>query len=82
MPPSGPAVAHTPDAAVGGARYRGLRAPTGVNTDPLRQPDQRLRALNAEPAVDGPRQELYCTKIGSTHPEEMYIVGAHMDGIG
>ena len=25
---------------------------------------------------------MYCTKIGATHPEEMYIVGAHMDGIG
>ena len=25
---------------------------------------------------------MYCTKIGATHPEEMYIVGAHMDGRG
>lgn len=25
---------------------------------------------------------MYCTKIGATHPEEMYIVGAHMDGHG
>jgi hypothetical protein len=25
---------------------------------------------------------VFCTKIGTTHPEEMYIVGAHMDGIG
>jgi hypothetical protein len=25
---------------------------------------------------------VYCTKIGTTHPDEMYIVGAHMDGIG
>jgi len=30
----------------------------------------------------GPREEVYCTKIGTTHPEEMYIVGAHMDGHG
>jgi hypothetical protein len=30
----------------------------------------------------GERQEVYCTKVGSTHPEEMYIVGAHMDGHG
>ena len=28
------------------------------------------------------RQEVYCTKVGTTHPEEMYIVGGHMDGIG
>jgi hypothetical protein len=25
---------------------------------------------------------VYCTKVGTTHPEEMYIVGGHMDGIG
>ena len=25
---------------------------------------------------------MYCTKIGTTHPEEMYIVGGHMDGHG
>jgi len=25
---------------------------------------------------------VYCTKIGVTHPDEMYIIGAHMDGIG
>ena len=25
---------------------------------------------------------MYCTKVGSTHPDEMYIVGAHMDGHG
>ncbi|MGC2818017.1 MAG: M20/M25/M40 family metallo-hydrolase, partial [Candidatus Acidiferrum sp.] len=27
-------------------------------------------------------EEVYCTKIGTTHPEEMYIIGGHMDGIG
>jgi hypothetical protein len=32
--------------------------------------------------MPGERQEVYCTKIGTTHPDEMYIVGAHMDGIG
>ena len=32
--------------------------------------------------MPGPREEVYCTKIGMTHPEEMYIVSAHMDGIG
>jgi peptidase M28-like protein len=66
----------------GGSRYRGIQAPTGVNTDPGAQPDARLRELNAEPAANGPREEVYCTKVGTTHPEEMYIVGAHMDGHG
>jgi hypothetical protein len=30
----------------------------------------------------GPREEVYATKIGSTTPGEMYIIGAHMDGRG
>jgi len=68
--------------ASGGGRYRGTRARTGVNTDSLRQPDARLRALDAEASTPGQRQEVYCTKIGATHPNEMYIVGGHMDGIG
>ncbi len=80
--PSGPPLAKLPDAAQGGGRYRGLRAVTGVNIDPLRQPDEKLRALNAEPAGVGPREEVYCTKVGTTHPEECYIIGAHMDGHG
>lgn len=67
---------------VGGARARGNRRPTGVNYDPSRQPDENLRALNAPPAVAGEREEVWCTKIGSTRPQEMYIVAAHMDGIG
>jgi hypothetical protein len=56
--------------------------PEGVNNDPLKQPDEKLRALNSQPSTPGPREEVYCTKIGATHPEEMYIVGGHMDGIG
>ena len=80
--PSGPSIARDPDAAVGGGRYRGIRNPTGVNTDPGRQPDAKLRALDTPPSEPGARQEVYCTKIGATHPGEMYIVGAHMDGIG
>jgi hypothetical protein len=80
--PSGPAIARSPDAASGGGRYRGIKSHTGVNDDPLRQPDEKLRALNSQPSVDGPREEVYCTKIGTAHPNEMYIVGAHMDGIG
>jgi Peptidase family M28 len=79
--PSGPPGAGA-DWSVGGARYRGVRAPTGVNQDPKLQPDEKLRALNSQPSAGGTRQEVYCTKVGSTHPEEMYIVGAHMDGHG
>ena len=66
----------------GGSRYRGVAQPTGVNNDPMAQPDVALRTLNAQPSVPGPRQQVYCTKIGTTRPQEMYIVGAHMDGIG
>jgi hypothetical protein len=65
-----------------GGRVRGDRAPAGVNNDADLQPDTRLRELNSQPSTPGPREEVFCTKIGSTHPEEMYIVGAHMDGIG
>jgi hypothetical protein len=66
----------------GGSRYRGIQRRTGVNTDPNAQPDARLRELNAEPTTNGPREQVYCTKIGTTHPDEMYIVGSHMDGHG
>jgi hypothetical protein len=80
--PSGPPVAKRPDAAVGGGRYRGKQTVTGVNKDPMLQPDEQLRALNSQPSTPGERQEIYCTKVGIVHPEEMYIVGAHMDGHG
>jgi Zn-dependent M28 family amino/carboxypeptidase len=53
-----------------------------VNTNPDAQPDPKLRALNSQSATPGPRDEVYCTKIGTTRPDEMYIVGAHMDGHG
>ena len=66
----------------GGASIFGYRAPTGVNRDLDAQPDERIRALNAEEPVNGPREQVYCTKIGSTRPDEMYIIGAHMDGHG
>jgi hypothetical protein len=61
---------------------KGFRGPTGVNTDSLRQPDTTLRRINAEPDTPGPREEVYCTKVGTTRPGEMYILGAHMDGHG
>jgi hypothetical protein len=80
-PPTG-SIIPLPAASSGGGRPRGIATRTGVNTDPNRQPDAKLRALNSQPAVDGPRDEVYCTKIGTTRPDEMYIVGAHMDGHG
>ncbi len=58
------------------------RVPTGVNRDSLRQAEARLRTLNAEIPVPGPREQVFCTKIGTTRPQEMYIIGAHMDGHG
>jgi hypothetical protein len=80
--PSGSPKGPGPDGAVGGGRSRGNRAPTGVNTEPARQPDEKLRAVDMQPSAPGPREEVYCTKVGTTHPDEMYIVGAHMDGHG
>ena len=66
----------------GGSRRRGNVFPDTVNSDPMKQPDVKLRELNTQPSADGVREEVYCTKIGSRHPEQMYILGAHMDGIG
>jgi hypothetical protein len=66
----------------GGSRMRGNIVPTGVNNDSLRQPDLAVRKLDTPQSVPGERQEVYCTKIGTTHPDEMYIVSGHMDGIG
>jgi hypothetical protein len=70
------------DAAQGGGRMRGIRARTGVNTDSLKQTDLKVRALDSQPTTPGEREEVYCTKVGTTHPNEMYIVGGHMDGHG
>ena len=61
---------------------KGYRGPTGVNTNPELQPDTALRRINAQPDTPGPREQVYCTKIGTTRPGEMYIIGAHMDGHG
>jgi len=84
-------VASLPDAtaaargagAGGGAAGAGAAAPPDpVGRAPQAEIDARHRELNAEPSTDGERQEVFCTKIGTTHPNEMYIVGGHMDGIG
>ncbi|CAN5787618.1 hypothetical protein BH24ACI5_BH24ACI5_29060 [soil metagenome] len=80
-PPRTPA--GTPDDPVRrGAGRKGFGGPTGVNNDPTRQPDEKLRALNMGPIIPGPVDQVYCTKWGATRPAEMFIVGAHMDGIG
>jgi hypothetical protein len=68
--------------AIGGGRPRGTRVPMRANTDPLKQPDVKLRELNSEPTAPGPRDQVFCTKVGATRPDEMYLVGAHMDGHG
>src|SRR5438445_109079 len=70
------------DIISGCSRLRGITVPTGVNDNPEAQPDVKLRELNSQPSAPGPREEVYCTKIGATRPDEMYIIGAHMDGIG
>jgi hypothetical protein len=77
-----PANGSEPARTLGGGRGRYLRNPTFLNGDPSRQPDPKIRALDTPAAVPGPREEIYCTKIGATHPEEAYIIGAHMDGHG
>ena len=68
--------------SAGGGRPRGIRTVTTVNTDPMKQPDEKLRALNMQPSTAGRRDEVYCTKVGATRPDEMYVVAAHMDGHG
>jgi len=76
-----PAVA-APRTPPAGGRIRGVRARTSVNNNPNAQPDEALRALNAQPSAPGPREQVYCTKVGLARPDEMYIIGAHMDGHG
>jgi hypothetical protein len=71
-----------PKMGPGGSRRRGVRGQDRVNNDPMKQPDEKLRELDTPPSVPGPREEVYCTKVGTTHPDEMYIVAGHFDGIG
>jgi hypothetical protein len=58
-------------AGQGGSRYYGVTRPTGANNDPQAQPDVTLRTLNTQQGVPGPREQVYCTKIGSTTPVEV-----------
>ena len=59
-----------------------MRTPTGVNTDPMKQPDEKLRALNMQPTTPGPRERSTARRSARRIPDEMYIVGGHMDGHG
>ena len=69
-------------AGVGGSRLRGITRSAAPNNNPESQTDPALRALNAQTPTPGRREQVYCTKVGTTRPDEMYIIGAHMDGRG
>jgi len=65
----------------GGSRiFSDMRERGGA--DSSSQPDPVLRALNSEPSTPGQRQQVMCMKVGTKYPNEMYIIGGHMDGIG
>ena len=66
----------------GGSRIFSDMRERGVNNDSLAQADPAIRAINMEPTTPGQRQEVICMKIGTKYPNEMYILGGHMDGIG
>ena len=66
----------------GGSSIFGYRRRTGVVRDPRMQPDATLRALNLEEPTGRERSQVYCTRVGTTRPDTMYILGAHMDGHG
>jgi hypothetical protein len=66
----------------GGSRIFSDMRERGGNNDSLAQPDPAIRAINMEPTTPGERQEVICMKVGTKYPNEMYIVGGHMDGIG
>src|SRR6202044_2783909 len=59
---------------VGGSRVRGVTGPVSVNADPEKQTNLALRKLNAQDPVNGSREEVYCTTIGTRYPDQMYIV--------
>ena len=72
----------TPGNGPGGSRiFSDMRERGGAN-DSLSQPDPAIRAINMEPTTPGERQEVICMKVGTKYPNEMYIIGGHMDGIG
>ena len=70
-------------AGQGGSTIFGVRGRTGVNNNATSAgPTKSCASSTAVRRLPAPREEVYCTKVGTTHPEEMYIVGGHMDGIG
>jgi len=66
----------------GGSRIFSDMRERPANNDSLAQPDPKIRAIDAEPSTPGERQEVICMKVGTKYPNEMYIIGGHMDGIG
>src|SRR5689334_18971497 len=72
----------TPGNGPGGSRIYSDMREHGGNNDSLSQPDPAIRAINMEPSTPGERQEVICMKVGTKYPNEMYILGGHMDGIG
>jgi hypothetical protein len=72
----------TPGNGPGGSRIFSDMRERGANNDSLAQPDPAIRAINMEPTTPGERQEVICMKVGTKYPNEMYIIGGHMDGIG
>jgi hypothetical protein len=64
-------------ASSGGSTLYGNRGRRSGGT-----PEDRLKELNAGPVLPPPFPQVFCTKIGTTRPDEMYIIGGHMDGIG
>ena len=65
-----------------GYPVKGVQTAVGVNMDPMAQPDTAIRRVDMQPDTPGPREEVYCTKVGAVHPDQMYIIGGHMDGHG
>jgi len=66
----------------GGSRIFSDMRERGANNDSLAQPDPAIRAIDTEASTPGERQEVICMKRGTKYPNEMYIIGGHMDGIG
>src|SRR5215467_10099772 len=66
----------------GGSRIFSDTRERGQAADSLSQADPKIRAIDAEPSTPGERQEVICMKVGTKYPNEMYIIGGHMDGIG
>ncbi|HXT71915.1 MAG TPA: M20/M25/M40 family metallo-hydrolase [Vicinamibacterales bacterium] len=80
---AGPGVLAEPRRSqAGGSTYYGITRSTGVNNDPEKQPNEKLRALNSGPVLPDPIPQVWCTKWGTSRRGEMYIVSGHMDGIG